>query len=204
MLGAQVALAQALHDRLGLHAAVLHGDAGATHQVAVATLIEHFRQFAPEHGDGAAVAVGRVDAGAADLQDRPLKLHQAVQAELFFAVETPQAVGGLVVQQAGGGHQAPGVQVAHTDVAAMNVIVIHVQTQFRALELGVELATEDVETQGLGFLQSLRADQAFGLQAAFSAGVADAGDLSHRESPCGLLTRLGLQPIDFVVQSQAM
>ena len=35
-------------------------------------------------------------------------------------------------------------------------------------------------------------------------GVAALGDLSHCESPCGPLTRLGLQPIDFVVQSQAM
>jgi hypothetical protein len=36
------------------------------------------------------------------------------------------------------------------------------------------------------------------LQAAFIAGVADAGDLSHCESPYGPVTRLGLQPIDFL------
>jgi hypothetical protein len=86
-----------------------------------------------------------------------------VQAEFFFAVELAQAAGGLVIEQAGGGHQAPGVQVTHADVAAVNIIVIHVQTQFRAFELGVEFAAEHVEAQGLGFLQSLGADQAFGL-----------------------------------------
>ena len=65
----------------------------------------------------------------------------------------------------------------------MNIIVIHVQTQFRAFQLGVELAAEHVEPQGLGFLQCLCAYQAFGLQTAFIAFVADAGDLSHSESP---------------------
>jgi hypothetical protein len=39
VFGAQVAFAQALHDRVGLHAAVLHRDAGAAHQVAVAALL---------------------------------------------------------------------------------------------------------------------------------------------------------------------
>ncbi|MNQ73727.1 hypothetical protein D3C85_884690 [compost metagenome] len=132
-----------------------------------------------------------------------------MQAEFFFAVELAQAAGGSVVEQAGGRHQAPGVQVTHADVGAVNIIVIHVQTQFRAFQLGVELAAEHVETQGLSFLQSLGAHQAFGLQAAFVAGVADAGDLSHGESPCGLLTRLWvtadrLSLSSLVVQSQAM
>ena len=83
-------------------------------------------------------------------------------------------------------------------LGAVNVIVVHVQTQFRAFQLGIELAAEHVEAQGLGFLQGLGAHQAFGLQAAFVAGVADSGDLSHGDSPCGLLTRLGLQRIDFL------
>ncbi|MNQ27345.1 hypothetical protein D3C85_406010 [compost metagenome] len=131
-------------------------------------------------------------------------MDQAMQAEFFFAVETPQAAGGLVVEQTGGGHQAPGVQVTDSDVGAVNIIVIHVQTPFRAFEFGVELAAEYAETQGLGLLQRLGADQAFGLQAAFSAGVANACDLSHCESPYGLRTHRGLQSIDFVVQSQAM
>lgn len=109
-----------------------------------------------------------------------------------------------MVEQAGGGDQAAAVQVTHADVAAVDIIVIHVQTQLSAFQFGVELAAEDVEAQGLGFLQGRGANQALGLQAAFIAGVADAGDLSHCESPCGPLTRLGLQPIDFVVQSQAM
>jgi hypothetical protein len=124
-----------------------------------------------------------------------------VQAEFFFAVELAEAAGGGVIEQTGGRHQTPGVQVTHADVGAVNIIVIHVQTQFRAFQLGVELAAEHVEAQGLGLLQGLGADQAFGLQAAFIAGVADAGDLSHGESPYGLLTRRGLQPIDFLYAS---
>ncbi len=127
-----------------------------------------------------------------------------MQAEFFFTVKTPQAAGGLVVEQASRGNQTSGVQIAYADMGAVNIIVVHVQAQLRALQFGVELATEHVEAQGLGFLQGSGADQAFGLQAAFIAGFADAGDLSHGESPYGLLTRRGLQSIDFVVQSQAM
>jgi hypothetical protein len=125
-------------------------------------------------------------------------MDQAVQAEFFFAVKASETAGGLVVEQAGGGNQAASVQVTYADVGAMNIIVIHVQTELRAFQPGVEFAAENVEAQGLGFLQGLGTDQAFGLQAAFIAGVADAGDLSHCESPYGLFTRLGLQPIDFL------
>lgn len=168
---------------MGLHAAILHGDAGATHEVAVAALVEHFGEFRPEHGDGAAVAVGRVDAGAPQFEDWPLQVAEAVQAEFLFAVEAPQAAGSLMVEQAGGGDQAPAGQVAHADVAAMNVVVIHVQAQFGAFELGLEFTAEYAEPQGLGFLQGCRADQAFGLQTAFSAVVARASDPSHCVSP---------------------
>jgi hypothetical protein len=155
-------------------------------KIAVAALIQHFGQLAPQHGDGAAVAVRRVDAGAADFQDRALQMREAVQAEFFFTVELAEAAGGGVIEQARGRHQTPGVQVTHADVAAVNIIIIHVQTQFRAFQLGVELAAEHVEAQGLGLLQGLGADQAFGLQAAFIAGVADAGDLSHVNLRTGL------------------
>lgn len=195
MFIAQIAFAQALHDRVGLDAAVVHRDARAAHQVAVAALVEDFSQLAPQHGDGAAVAVGRVDAGTANLQDRPLQVQQAMQAELFFAIEPAQGAGRLVIQQPGGGNQSPGVQVPYANVAAVNIIVIHVQAQLRTFQLGIELAAENGETQGLGFLQGLGADQAFGLQTAFIAGVTDAGDLSHGESPgagqgCGQSTLL--------------
>ena len=161
-------------------------------------MVEHFRQFAPEHGDGAAVAVRRVNAGAADFQDRAFEVDQAVQAELFFAVEPPQAAGGLVVQQARGRHQAPAVEVAHADVGAVHIVVIHVQAQLRALELGVELATEHVEAQGLGLAQGLGADQALGLQVAFGAGVGAACELSHCRSPYGPRPHHGWQPSDFL------
>lgn len=183
VLVAQVAFAQALHDRMGLHATVLHGDAGAPHQVAVAPFIEHFGQLAPEHGDGAAVAVFGGHAGAAQFKNRPLQLQQAVQAELFFAVETAKAAGSLVVEQPGGGDQFAGAQVAHADVAAVRVIVIHVQTVFGTLEFGLEFCAEHFIAQGLGFLQGRGADQAFGLQTAFSAVVAGVSDPSHYESP---------------------
>lgn len=198
VFGAQVALAQALHDRMGLDSAILHRDAGTAHQVAVAALVQHFGQLTPEHGDGAAVAIGGVDAGAPDFQNRALQVDQAMQAELLFAIEPAQAARGLVVKQAGSRYQAAGVQVAHPDVGAVNVVVIHVQTPLRALQLGVEFAAEHVEAQSLGFLQRVGTYQAFGLQATFIAGVADVGDLGHGESPCGLVTRLGWQSIDFL------
>lgn len=183
MFGAQVAVAQALHDRVGLHAAILHGDAGAAHQVAVTAFVEHLCQLAPEYGDGAAVAVVGIDAGAAQFKDRALQLQQAMQAELFFAVEAPQAAGGLVVEQAGGGHQLPGGQVTYADVAAVDVVVVHVQALFGALELGLEFGAEHLVAQGLCFLQGRLANQAFGLQTAFRAVVARASDPSHCESP---------------------
>ena len=183
MFGAQVAVTQALHDRMSLHAAVLHGDTGASHQVAVAAFVEHFGKLGPEHGDGAAVTIGGVDTGTPQLQDRPLQVAEAVQAELFFAVETAQGTGGLMVEQARGGYQATVVEVAYTDVAAVNVIVIHVQALFGALEFGLEFSAEHAVAQGLCFLQGRRAYQAFGLQTAFSAVVARASDPSHCESP---------------------
>jgi hypothetical protein len=110
-------------------------------------------------------------------------LQQAVQAEFFFAVEAPQAAGGLVVEQAGGGHQFAGVQVTHADVAAVDVVVVHVQALLGAFELGLEFCAEHLVAQGLGFLQGRGANQAFGLQTAFSAVVARASDPSHCESP---------------------
>ncbi|MNE43347.1 hypothetical protein D3C80_1375170 [compost metagenome] len=112
-----------------------------------------------------------------------MQVAEAVQAELLFAVEAPQAAGRLMIEQAGGGDQAPAIEVAHADVAAMNVIVIHVQAQFGAFELGLEFTAEYAETKGLCFLQGRRADQAFGLQTAFSAVVARASDPSHCVSP---------------------
>ncbi|MNC13499.1 hypothetical protein D3C75_612480 [compost metagenome] len=183
MLGAQVAVTQALHHRVGLHPAILHGDAGAAHQVAVAAFVEHFGQFAPEHGDGAAVAVIGGYAGAAQLQDRALQLQQAVQAEFFFAVEAAQAAGGLMVEQAGGGNQLAGAQVAYANVAAVHVVVVHVQALLGSFELGLEFGAEHFVAQGLGFLQGRGANQAFGLQTAFGAVVASVSDPSHYESP---------------------
>ncbi|MCY1403585.1 hypothetical protein D9M71_187700 [compost metagenome] len=163
MLGAQVAFTQALHDGMGLDATVVHRDAGTAHQVAVAAFVEDFRQLTPEHGNGAAVAVGWVDTGAADFQDRPLQVAKAMQAEFFFAVEATQAVGRLVVEQARRGHQAAAGHIAHADMAAVLIVVVHVQAKLCALQAGVELIAEDVEAQGLGFLQRVWADQAFGV-----------------------------------------
>ena len=97
-LGAEVAVAQPLHDGVGLNTTVAHGDAGAAHQVAVTAPIEFLGQFAPEHGDGCAVAIGRRHAGAADFQYRLVQLRQAMQGELAFAVEASQPARGKVVQ----------------------------------------------------------------------------------------------------------
>lgn len=168
---------------MGLHAAVLHGDAGTAHQVAVAALVEHFGQFAPQHGDGAAVAVVGGDAGTAQFEDGPLQLQKTVQTEFFFTVEAAQAAGGLVVEQTGGGDQLAGAQVANTDMAAMHVVVVHVQTLLGTLELGLEFCAEHFVAQGLGLLQRRGANQAFGLQTAFRAVVARESDPSHCESP---------------------
>ncbi|MND89869.1 hypothetical protein D3C80_819430 [compost metagenome] len=168
---------------MGLHAAVLHGDTGAAHQIAVAALVEHLGQFTPEHGDGAAVAVVGGDAGTAQFEDRALQLQQAVQAEFFFAVETAQAAGGLVIEQAGGGNQFAGAQVAYTNVAAVHVVVVHVQALLGTFELGLEFCAEYGVAQSLGFLQRRGANQAFGLQTAFGAVVASGSDPSHYESP---------------------
>ena len=69
------------------------------------------------------------------------------------------------------------------DVAAVRVVIVHVQAVFGTFELGLEFCTEHVVAQGLGFLQGRGADQAFGLQTACSAGVASVSDPSHYESP---------------------
>src|SRR5690606_13920683 len=138
----QVALAQALHDRLGLDTAVLHRNARAAHQVTVAAFVEHLGQFGPEHGDGRAVTVTRIDAGSADFQHRSIQMRQAVQLELTFTVETPEAAGGLVIEQAGGGDQAPAVKIAHADVCAMGVELISVQTAFGAFQACLQRSEE--------------------------------------------------------------
>ncbi|MNE03203.1 hypothetical protein D3C80_956980 [compost metagenome] len=198
MLGAQVALAQALHHRAGLDAAVAHGDAGATHQVAVAALVEDLRQGAPQHGDGGAVAVLGGDAGAADLQARAVELGEAVQAELVLAVEAPQFARGVVVEQAGGGDQRAAGQVAHAQVAAVDVETVAVEAQFGALQAGAELLAEHAVTQGLGFDQGFAAVQAFGLQAAGGAGLAGQCSGGHAEPPGSRL-----RPLPCCVQGHA-
>jgi hypothetical protein len=119
----------------------------------------------------------------ADFQDRALQMPQTVQAEFLFAVEAAQAIGRLMIEQAGGGHQPPGGQVAHSDVLTVGIVVVDVQTQLGALERGVEFGAEHGEAQGLGLVQSLRTGEAFGLQTAFGTGVARACDLSHCKSP---------------------
>ena len=109
---------------MGLDAAIVHRDARAAHQVAVAALVEHFGQLAPQHRDGAAIAIGRVDAGAANLQDRALQAQQAMQAEFFFTVEPAQGAGGLVVEQTGSRDESTAVQIPHADMAAVNIIAV--------------------------------------------------------------------------------
>ena len=88
-----------------------------------------------------------------------------------------------MVEQAGGGHQLACAQVAYTNVAAVHVVVVHVQAVLGTLELGLEFCAEHFEAQGLGLLQRRGANQAFGLQTAFSAVVARMSDPSHYESP---------------------
>ncbi|CAM5614920.1 hypothetical protein SSTU70S_06875 [Stutzerimonas stutzeri] len=168
-----MAFAQALHDRLRLHAAIAHGDAGAAHQVAVAALVEHLGQLAPEHGNGRAVAIGGIHAGAADLQHRLVQRRQPVQTELLLAVEMADAPRSEVIEQARGGDQCAAGQIAHADVAAMRIVVIDVQTELGALQASVELAAEHAVAQRLGFAQGGGADQALGLQLTGAAGVSD-------------------------------
>ena len=181
-------LAQTLHDDLRLQATVLHGHAGAAHQITVMTFVENLGQLAPQHGDGGAVAVGGIDAGTAQFEDRPLQLAEAVEVKLLFAVEAAQARGGLMVEQAGGGHQLAAAEVAHADVLAVQVELVHVQTQFGALEAGGELVAEHAVAQRLGFAQGHGAGQALGLQAAgLTRGnqgfVTAEHDLGHGDSP---------------------
>ena len=159
-------------------------------------MVEHFRQFAPEHGDGAAITVRRVDTGSSDFQYRPLKVDQAVEVELFFAVKVADALSGAVIQQASGGYQLAVIEVAHPDMFAIRVVTVLVQTVFSAFEFGLHFAAEHTKTQGLSLAQSAGSDQAFCLQAAFWSGVADTGDLGHCESPCRHCARSGFLPID--------
>ncbi|MNJ75106.1 hypothetical protein D3C77_721440 [compost metagenome] len=89
-----------------------------------------------------------------------------------------------MVEQAGGGDQLAAVQVAHADVLAVRIVVIHVETELGTLQLGVELGAEHAKTQGLRLTQRSDAFQALGLQAAraFPVGcdtVAGHGDLGH-------------------------
>jgi len=91
-------------------------------------------------------------------------MRQAVQLELTFTVETPEAAGGLVIQQAGGGDQAPAVKIAHADVCAMGVELISVQTAFGAFQACFQLVAEYGEAQGLCLEKGAPACQAHGLQ----------------------------------------
>ncbi|MNE91473.1 hypothetical protein D3C80_1890880 [compost metagenome] len=63
-----------------------------------------------------------------------------------------------MIEQAGGGHQPAAVEVAHADVLAVNVVVIHVQAELGTLELGSEFGAEHAKAQGLGFTQGSGAD----------------------------------------------
>ncbi|MCY1420039.1 hypothetical protein D9M71_356460 [compost metagenome] len=113
-----------------------------------------------------------------------MQLAEAVEAELLLAVEAAQVVGGLVVEQAGGGDQRAAVQVAHADVLAVRIVVIHVEAELGALQLGVELGAEHGKAQGLRLAQRGYAFQALGPQAARTLpvgcdAVAGHGDLGH-------------------------
>ena len=159
-------------------------------------MVEHFRQFAPEHGDGAAITVRRVDTGSSDFQYRPLKVDQAVEVELFFAVKVADVLCCAVIEQAGGGYQFAAIEVTYPDMFAIQVVTVLVQPVLGAFEFGLQLVAEYTKAQGLGLTQSVRPDQAFCLQAAFWCGVADTGDLGHCESPCRHCARSGFLPID--------
>jgi len=174
----------------------LHRDTGTAHQVAVIALVEHVCQLAPQHGNGATVAVGRVDAGAADFQHRALQVRQAVQVEFFFAVKVADVFCRAVIQQAGGGYQLTAIEIAYPDMFAPRVITVLVEPVLSTFELGLQLAAEYTKTQGLSFTQGDGAEQALGLQATFWSGVADTGDLGHCESPCRHCARSGFLPID--------
>ena len=196
MLRTQVTLAQTLHDRPGLNATILHRDAGAAHQVAIIALVKDFGQFTPQHGDGATIAVGRVDAGAPDFKQRPLQVGQPVKVELFFAVKMADTLCRAVIQQAGGGNQLAAIEIAYPDMFAISVIAVLVQPVFGAFEFGLQLVAEHTKTQGLSLAQCRGAEQTLSLQATFWSGVADTGDLGHCESPCRHCARSGYLPID--------
>ena len=107
----------------------------------------------------------------------PLPIGNGEQA--MNAKPVVDAGGGLMVEQTGGGDQLAAVHVTHADMAAVNVVVVHVQTPFGAVELGVEFRAEYAVAQGLRFTQGGGALQAFGLQSA--------SGLSHaRSSVCRL------------------
>ncbi len=63
---------------------------------------------------------------------------------------------------------------------AVDIVIVHVQTPFGALELGVELAAEYPKAQGLRLAQSVGAQQTLGLQAAgWGGAVAGNCHLGH-------------------------
>ncbi|MNE66621.1 hypothetical protein D3C80_1621790 [compost metagenome] len=106
-----------------------------------------------------------------------------------------------MIEQTGGGHQRAAVQVAHADVRAVAVVVVHVKAELRALQAGVELAAEHPVAQRLGFAQGAAAAQAHCLEAAFGRYVTSKGDLAH--ALASVSRPSGLRPVGFVVQAQA-
>ena len=93
-----------------------------------------------------------------------MQVAQADQVEFFLAVEASELLCGAMIEQAGGGDQGAAVQIAHADVLAVRIIVIHVQAQFGCLQLRTEFTAEDAEPQRLSFTQGLGTLQPFGLQ----------------------------------------
>lgn len=103
----------------------------------------------PDEGDDRAVAVGGVDAGAADLDEVVADGVEVAEVELALRVQASGYAGPVRRQQPVGGDDVPGGGLPDQQVVAVRVEGIAVQTGFGSLQPGSEFPGEHQVAQSL-------------------------------------------------------
>lgn len=104
----------------------------------------------PDEGDDGAVAVGRVDAGAADLDEVVPDRFETGEVELALGVEASGDAGAFGRQQPVRRDDLAALRLPDQEVVAVRVEGVAVQARFGAVQPGAELGGEDLVAQALG------------------------------------------------------
>jgi hypothetical protein len=131
-------------------AAIDHGHAGTAHQVLHPVRLDIVGQTRPQHRNGQAITVIRMDAGPSHLHDVGKQMGQARQIEFLFRIEPSGPRRLLRVEYPIGPHHFMGARIAQNQMVAERIEPVLIQTRLGGMQVRPHLLMKDLPTQLLG------------------------------------------------------